>query len=241
MNNGEMWVLFERDQKKASIKQGLFIILVFLISTGSLHASSVEDSIFNGTTWLIDNQNPDGSWGKEVDLASTAFSIKALESLGHDVSMDKQLLLSQDYNDSKELALVFFATRDSNTRSTLLARQSPDGSWEDISTTSLVTVSLADSGYFGGELTDATNYLRHNQNPDGSWGKEGYTKETALATWALIKAGINDNTTIKGANWLANAQRTDGSWGYMTDTAFALLALNNSIYVNETHASSVKT
>ncbi len=211
--------------------------LLVLIS-GPANAVPVEVAIEDGVNWLIENQNPDGSWGSEVDLLSTAFSINALEELGYNVTEDKMVLLADNYTELKDVSLVYLATDDGDLKNLLLSSQDTDGSWVDVSTTSVVLIVLSKSGYSGVEVDNAIQFLEESQNRDGSWGswgEGGYTKETALAAYALMKSGVEDNSTKKAINWLVSHQRVDGSWTYIPDTAFALLALNLSgNFTNET-------
>ena len=193
-------------------------ILLVLPSVG---AFNVEPAINSGVSSLLANQNPDGSWGRSFDFLSTAFATAALENLGYNLSEERRFLIARA-NSTEELALVYFATGDVALRDALLQRQSSDGSWGGVSTTSLVVITLSEQNYSGAELERAVAYLLAEQGEDGGFGS---IKDTALAALALGSAGANASAVEKALFWLEARQHADGGFGYTVETALASLAL----------------
>ncbi|RLG61838.1 hypothetical protein DRN84_02950, partial [Candidatus Geothermarchaeota archaeon] len=90
-------------------------------------------------------------------------------------------------------------------------------------------------------------WLRSQQNPDGSWTYSGRVTEenvglTAMATAAFLNYGIdeNDPTVRKAIDWILSKQQADGKitngWYHNYDTSLAVLALvatRNESYYDE--------
>jgi len=88
------------------------------------------------------------------------------------------------------------------------------------------------------------NWLRSQQNPDGSWTYSGRVTEenvglTSLAIAAFLNYGINesDETVRKAINWILSKKKSNGAitngWFEVYDTSLAILALvatNNQSY-----------
>ena len=67
-------------RKVLTIGLGLVVSLM-AIQANAVTQEEIQASIFNGITWLVEQQNPDGSWGggNENQLACTAFAVVKLE------------------------------------------------------------------------------------------------------------------------------------------------------------------
>ncbi|RLG96163.1 hypothetical protein DRO29_05150, partial [Candidatus Bathyarchaeota archaeon] len=87
-------------------------------------------------------------------------------------------------------------------------------------------------------------WLRSQQNPDGSWTYSGEENVglTAMATLAFLNYGIdeNDPTVRKAIDWILSKQQADGKitngWYHNYDTSLAVLALvatRNESYYDE--------
>ncbi|MCL6614957.1 MAG: terpene cyclase/mutase family protein, partial [Firmicutes bacterium] len=210
-------------------------LLIFIVMT----AASVEGAAANGTpierglAWLAQAQETDGSWGKKLDLQATAFSILALEAAGRDCAADVAHLRREVYGSPYELALQLLGTRESVIADRLLALREPDGGWGDLYTTALALMGLARAG-----RTDqaAAAYLLDRQNPDGSWGLEGTNEMTAVVTYALVSAGYAGAATDRALAWLREHQAPQGGFADPTATAWAILALRETVGSGETVA-----
>lgn len=111
------------------MKRGLIQLAIFglilLAVCCDLSIASPMDSALN---YLMQSQNQDGSWGKQLDLQATAFAIVALETAGENCAADKSHLASKEYKAAYELALQLLGTKQNAIAQKLLALQKDDGS-----------------------------------------------------------------------------------------------------------------
>ncbi len=106
----------------------------------------------------------------------------------------------------------------------LISKQSNDGSWENMDTTSAGIMALRNFKNMSGledAITKAENYLVGKQGSDGSFGNSYGT------SWALqaLSANYSLNAEVaKGDSYMALAQQTDGGMEQVTDN------INNRIW-----------
>lgn len=191
---------------------------VTLFSNAAANLSPVE----LGLSYLAGSQNPDGSWGKQLDLQATAFAITALKAAGVNCDRDAALLERQTLTGAYELALQSLGCRKTGAAQQLLSMQDADGGWGDLYTSALTLYGLAGLGQ---PNQAAAAFLLNRQNDDGSWGQEGTSELTSIALTALVKAGQDGPAIMKGLDWLVQHQDPQGGWGQPTTTAWAILAL----------------
>jgi squalene-hopene/tetraprenyl-beta-curcumene cyclase len=84
---------------------------------------------------------------------------------------------------------------------------------------------LALTGRWGWELEACLNFLRQEQEPEGSWfGRWGtnyiYGTWSVLAALEKVRDPLNQFHVQRAANWLKEKQRPDGGWGEDCDTYF---------------------
>ncbi len=84
---------------------------------------------------------------------------------------------------------------------------------------------LAVLGRSGSELKACLSFLRHEQEPDGSWfGRWGtnyiYGTWSVLAALEKVSDPLNRFQIERAVQWLKSKQRRDGSWGEDCETYF---------------------
>jgi hypothetical protein len=154
---------------------------------------SVQDSIEKGASWLIINQNADGSW--DGLQWSTAEAILALEKQNYIDVQDaiengKSWIFSVNMRDADFLSRKVLITG-TNT-SSLVSLQNSDGGWgyskffsSNIIDTSLALEALKKASPNSSSLQKGISYLKRIQQQDGSFEPDNF--HTALASQTLGK------------------------------------------------------
>ena len=93
----------------------------------------------------------------------------------------------------------------------------------DVSARCAALLSLI--GRRGRELKACLDFLRGEQEPDGSWyGRWGtnyiYGTWSVLAALEMVNDPLNQFSIQRAGNWLENKQRPDGGWGEDCETYF---------------------
>lgn len=183
--------------------------------------SSFKKNISAGVSFMLEKQEPNGSW--EIGIAEirterfypsvTGFVLSTLHCLG--VYDNASESISNNMRKGIEYILE---TQGENGRW--------GSSWQYYDTPYYATyVNLLSLKLYGLEETDnykrGVSYIKKNQNPDGSWGKDSEGRpsralRTALALNSLLvsaQTSDSDSQAIeKGISWLIKNQREDGSW-----------------------------
>ena len=88
---------------------------------------------------------------------------------------------------------------------------------------SILALSELDYSKYNDYIKEKVNYLKNEQNSDGSWGDKNHKGQMLEYTSCAIQAisrvnGAQDPSVMKGVNWLKGQQSEDGSWsGFNSD------------------------
>ena len=214
---------------------------------------TVAPNIDDGVTWLVNNQEVDGSWQDSSqtgprDTVEAVLALRNFAAAQPNYSQGLQWLGGSDsanlvYLARKIEALV--GTGDNVTAfiEQLLSGQNADGGWgsnryymSNPLDTSFALKALAAVNYAGNEvLAKAIAYLKSNQNSDGGWG--GTNGKSTIESTANVLCAFNrfrqeyslDDEITKGLAWLIQRQNPDHGFGNspstVYDTAMAVVAL----------------
>ncbi len=164
--------------------------------------AAVATSALDAVRWLVSHQIPIGStqgaWADYSVPYLNSSALRAYLAMGQTMAPLYQPMLTQ-----------------------MLAGQAPDGGFGAVGTTSTVLFTLLEAGETptSPRIRDAVDFLRRQQNADGSWGGlrgfPGHAGTTGMALTALIQAGVpkTDSAVVRGVTWLRTTQNTDGYWG----------------------------
>lgn len=187
-----MWCLvmsrskfMRRQEVKKNLRYGmLFLIMSFLFS---LTPSFAQPSLSNGLSWLLSNQNADGSFGVVIPMRDTtevSDAMKYLNFTGIDYQeaiswVDSVTPSNNDYLARKIHSIILSGRDVSNLIADLISFQIPDGGWGLFSddmvgetlTTALVLRALnIASSIDQSIISSALGFLLSTQNSDGGWG-----------------------------------------------------------------------
>lgn len=212
--------------------------------------AEVEEAI----AWLIEQQSVEGSWSDsdnttERDSAAALIALKpfseaetsktaALKWIGQN-----GIQAGTDYLARLMEALAVSNSPIDDFYAELTGRQNPDGAWgpdfgymSSPTDTALVLRAVMAAGQLDvPKLSEAINYLKLNQNPDGGWGgspqaSDIQTTANVLLAFAPLRVPYELNPVVQqGLNWLYQQQRSDGGFGEdvstIYDTAAVLMLL----------------
>ena len=185
----------------------------------------------------------------EMGFSSNVYFLNYFKSYMNDVTQDGRF-----WNDSDQVYLLRLAiaieSHSSITKKVLKYSLESNYHSHNSFESSVFILALTELNFYKYEkiIEDGINFIKSNQNKDGSWGKmglSGYNPAiyTYLETYSAIRAicrikGNNDKHLKKGIDFILKNQQLDGTWGYFekkldkciyhpynTITAFALLSL----------------
>jgi hypothetical protein len=174
--------------------------------------------------WLLNNQEPDGSWqtgdyrAGEGTLGSTAYVVWALVEAGYEdtpqvgkgVSYIREFAMSEE--DAYSLALAANA----------LAAYDPDGA-----VTKQVLARLE-----GMKVQDGDNvYWKTAGSLMGGYGQSGAVETTALAAYAFMKGKAYPQSAQGALGYLVQSKDSWGTWSSTQATILSLKALLLSLEV----------
>ncbi|MEW6096113.1 MAG: prenyltransferase/squalene oxidase repeat-containing protein, partial [bacterium] len=169
----------------------LRLILVGLLVQGA-NAISQEVSINKGISWLISNQNPDGTWGNLQALPSTCFE-------------DTQAVLETFW---------YLGTITGSFYTKGLSWLSA----QDVSETIQLSEKINILAHSGSDASTLVATLTLYQNQDGGFGADNESESRILDTIftlnTLKSANYSNNSVIEPAiAWLIANQNPDGGFG----------------------------
>jgi squalene cyclase len=200
-------------RKRRLILPFLIIIMILGLTNSpyNLCAATKEEKITKetilskislATTWLTEQQRPDGSWPIVTQDKRSSIVATGLFGLG---TFNQTSLAVPNI----KKALSF-----------LLSQQHNEGYWEDTSSFSWNKVESTTAALYGlistgnewKALERGINWLIKNQKDNGSWNDDCW--DTSWALYLLLCSGYQvSNPIIKSASlWLVDDQRDDGSW-----------------------------
>ncbi len=214
---------------------------------------TLPPDINDGVTWLVNNQQADGSWldlshTVQRDTATTVFALKNFDSAQQYYAsglewLNESTSANLDYLSRKIEAIAGSGADTVDLLGELLVKQNTDGGWgcnkgylSNPLDASLALKALAEAGYSEADvIADTIEYLKTKQNTDGGWGS-GDENSTIQSTANVLEAFNNYKTDYQlddqidtGIAWLLSKQNPDGGFGNspstVYDTAVATLAL----------------
>ena len=196
-----------------------------IMENGGKKAS--EEAVLKGLKWLVDHQNPDGSWGPAYQGAMTGFAL--LSFLGHN-----ELPVSADYGPTVQKGLDWLVENGKKNAGHMNMAAGFDQ--PGVYAHAIATYALGE--YYGMTKDErvvdlfkqAIGYIVAGQGPDGGW-MYAYDKsesDTSVTGWQIqaLKAahlsGLNidgvDPALDKAMLDLKRVQADDGSFGYRKAT-----------------------
>lgn len=222
-------------------------IALFILLFAVVNAQAAIDS-----TWLVSQQNPDGSFNAQNDIAyqvqNTSEALQTLYELGDISQIDENLALQIiDVSDSSHLENVvrkIVANKNANLDVSVLVSQlklfiNSDGGFGSIvgyqstilETALAVQILAVSGGLLDDDFNYAVSYLINRQNTDGSWSSAGNVSSvyiTATVSLALQKAQavFNVSDKINSANiFLANYVQNNIADVETFEIALAILSI----------------
>jgi len=213
---------------------------------------STPAEINEGVAWLLQNQQPDGSWQDSSLTAGrdTAAVLEALADFPEAVEASARGMgwlaagetANLDYLARKIKLLGSSGSDAPDLTADMLARQNPDGGWgnnrnyeSNPADTALALQAItAAGGGVAAVSAPAVSYLLAGQNDDGGWGPGG--RSTIQATIEVMAALLPfreqnqlDRPLGNALTWVYARQNPDGGFGDSPSTVYAtaqtLLAL----------------
>lgn len=215
----------------------------------AVNPRTLPPDIDDGVTWLMNNQELDGSW---MDLPQTtgrdtAWAVRALKNFDAAQQnylsglqwLDAETSVNMDYLSRKIEALAGAGYDMTALLNELISRQNSDGGWggnKDYKSnpldTSFALKALAAYQVQSAEfkvqdvIAGAVEYLKSGQNPDGGWG--GYDGESTVEATANVLSAFNkyrnaytlDEYIERGIAWLLSRQNPDGGFGNGPGTVY---------------------
>ena len=178
-----------------------------------------EAVIERAARWLLDQQQPDGTWqvndyrAGQGTLGATSYVVWALVEAGHEdtpqvgqaISYIREFALQEQ--DAYNLALAANA----------LAAYDPEGSMTEAVIDRLYEARIEDGGTVYWQMGDASFM--------GATGESGSLETTALAVYALMKADAHPDAVSGALAYLIQGKDSWGTWGSTQATILTLKAL----------------
>lgn len=194
-------------------KYAILLFLGFLLNNGSF--ASAQSSVDAGLNWLFTNQNPDGSYGNQIDIS---------------------------FRDTEEVLNTFYLLnqRGSQYQSGLQWSQNIRVNNIDFVARKILLLSKENI-----ETTPGLNLLLGYQNIDGGWGitsiHESDSIDTTLALQALKAINYSDQNIISsGLGYLINTQNPDGGWGFYPSACSNCEADPSNVYMTAVVSSTLQ-
>ena len=175
----------------AILLAAIMVLSVFSAMCTSASAATedeIEASIELGVGWLIDQQNPDGSWGAYKDpiwmpngtykVAATGFALVKLEDRSRELGFEP-LDPAGPYYDNIESGLTYLESQKLNEDITGDAADknnngnavhfTDEGGFHETYSTGIALMAIANSGMVTDDIQDMVDWFIKYQNPDGGW------------------------------------------------------------------------
>lgn len=224
------------------------------VSLATLVPRTLPANIEEGLSWLISQQNADGSWDDSLqtqsrDTSEATLALQQFSARPEDINAGADWLMAASSQNtdylSRRIAAIVTTGRDaSELIAILLNWQNSDGGWgssqgfaSNSIDTSLALKALGRAGYTNRVVLDkAINYLVDQQLVGGGWGLDGLqglVQTTASALQALKSHAVSsdlDSAINAGVAFLYSKQNADSGFGDSSstiyDSAATLLALS---------------
>jgi Tol biopolymer transport system component/subtilase family serine protease len=205
---------------------------------------TLPPNIDDGLTWLMSQQQGDGSWRDtphtaQRDTAEVLLSLRDFDGASGNCALGLQWLGTLDSTNvvylSRKIETISATGSDiTMLLSALISAQKTDGGWgsnrfymSNPVDTSFAIKSLASAGYTGQDvLSKAISYLKSKQNGDGGWGSEGGGSSIEVTTNVLYafnkyrKDFEVESQITGGISWLGSKQNADGGFGTSPSTVY---------------------
>jgi len=194
-------------------KYVIFMFLIFLLLNGAF--ASAQSQIDAGLNWLFTNQNPDGSYGNQLEIS---------------------------FRDTEEVLNTFYLLnqKGSQYQSGLQWSQNIRVNNTDFISRKILLLSKENI-----DTTAGISLLLSNQNIDGGWGiaslHESDSIDTGLALQALKAANFSDQNILNSAlGYLINTQNPDGGWGFYPSPCSGCEADPSNVYMTAVVSSTLQ-
>ncbi len=164
----------------------ILLVLIMVLSVFSAMCTSasaatedeIEASINLGVAWLVDQQNPDGSWGVDYTVARTGFALVKLEDRSRELGYEP-LDPAGPYYSNISIGLAYLETQkinenilgdpaDKNTNGNAV-HFTDEGGFHETYSTGIALMAIANSGMVTDDVQDIVDWFIKYQNPDGGW------------------------------------------------------------------------
>lgn len=220
--------------------------------------------VMDGIAWLMDRQNPDGSWS-DSDLTAERDTAAAVAALSMFIGAEERVTRGRvwladaagENVDYLARHIMSFPAADDCAKTAarkLISMQHSSGAWgsgryylSNPKDTALAICGLAYTGLGTRDMiSDAINYLKQHQQPDGAWGFPESNIRTTVHVLDAFFHYLNDmqlqSYCHEGFFWLTSMRNADGGFGNgqstVIDTAVVLSLLKKyNISEEKTHAA----
>lgn len=255
MNQWAVWFSALTDGK-AVVKPAVFKVAGLNENPGVIIPETdpreLPPDIFHGISWLVKNQNSNGSWS-DSSLTALRDSCSVLEALksfiveGETVErgivfLKKSEISNIDWFIRKNKVLKLYAEDYDSKADFIKEMQNSDGGWglgesftSSVYDTAEVLNFLSElKNENTGMIQKGVQFLKSHQNKDGSFGETEVSGDIRTTAEVLKVFGKWDedlklgNQISKALEWLKLTQRPDGSFGgAVYETAIALKILHS--------------
>jgi prenyltransferase/squalene oxidase-like repeat protein len=234
----------------------LSAMAVMCTTASAATEEDIEDSINMGVAWLVDEQNPDGSWGSFYTVARTGFALVKLEDRSRELGFEPldpdgpyydNIIIGLEYLDNQKLTEILgpLDPADKNTNEKAIYFTDEWNSHHTYST-GIALMAIANSGMVTDDVQDMVDWFIKYQNPDGGWiyGPEPWGSDNSNTGYAALglayaKAyGADIEDVLPGleiwADYIQNdvdGDTNDGGSGYVDPNGWVnILKTGNLIF-----------